>query len=577
MEHQSFVTSAMFVLVTSSVTVGVFRQFGLGSVFGLLIAGVFIGPYTPGPKVTDDVEHLRHFTELGVVLLLFLIGLEIKPRRLWSMRKEMFGIGTTQIVLSALFITAYANFVIYSWKAALIFGLALAMSSTALVMQMLQERGEVHSQHGQIGFAILLMQDLAIIPLLALVPILAESNSLHNAISFWQELGLILLIFSMLIIGSYIIIRPVLDYLAHQHNREGFFLVILAAVFVAAWAMEQVGLSMALGAFLIGMTLSNSRYHYYIQSSIEPHKGLLMSLFFVAVGMSINIGALAEKSALFALHVTSVLIIKILVLLGVGLLFGIGRSITVHLAFLLAQSGEFGFVLFGSAKALNVIDEDTFVMGIGIVSITMLLTQFLVSIGNWIVAKLERYTSGTDNKNPIPAQFDTTRIRTVVVGYGRMGHAVGTILTESGIPFIAIDLDPVRVAYWQEQGHPVYYGDIGNVYLLGFLHLERLDLVIMALQDSRTTVRATYLIRNIAPLLPILARASDLAACDELIQAGVTRALPETLEASLRLAAESLEVLGIATGDADKLIKGVRKKDYDLLRDGLEIGIDKLS
>jgi len=329
MLSQSFVSSTVILLVATSIAVSVFRHFGLGSIFGLLIAGIFIGPHTPGPRIVEDVEHLRQFTELGVVLLLFLIGLEMQPQRLWTIRREMFGLGTAQIVFSGLFISIGASLAFNSWRIGLLFGSALAMSSTAFVMQILQERGEIASQQGQTSFAVLLMQDLAVVPLLALVPILTATNPLLNAVPHWQHIALIIIMLGLLISGGHFIIRPVLDYLARQHNREGFFLVVLASVFIAAWAMEQAGLSMALGAFIMGIMLSNSRYHYHIQASIEPHKGLLMSLFFVAVGMSIDLSALIEKPILFTIYVTAIILIKILVLFSLCLLFGTSKKIAM--------------------------------------------------------------------------------------------------------------------------------------------------------------------------------------------------------------------------------------------------------
>lgn len=565
--QQSFVYSAAILLVATSITVSIFRHFGLGSVFGLLIAGVFIGPHTPGPRIMADVEHLRQFTELGIVLLLFLIGLEMQPHRLWSMRREMFGLGTAQIFLSSLLIAIYSTFILNSWRMGLLFGLALAMSSTAFVMQILQERGEIASQQGQTSFAILLMQDLAVVPLLALVPILSEAHPLLDAIPRWQQVVLLIGILGALISGGYFFIRPALDYLARQHNREGFFLVVLAAVFVAAWSMEQVGLSMALGAFIMGMMLSNSSYHYHIQASIEPHKGLLMSLFFVAVGMSIDLGEIIKEPLLFTTHIIGVVLIKLTVLFILCLLFSIERKIAMQVAFLLSQGGEFGFVLLGSAKALHVINNNAFTIGIGIISVTMLFTPLLVYFSDKIAISFKDNASKL-GKNYLVSEATASSARVILAGYGRMGHTVGTIFASSGIPFIAIDANPARVAYWQQQEHPVYYGDISDAHLLDCLHLERIELMVMTLQNDQVAVRAAHLIRHLAPSLPIFARAGDLSACDQLVQAGVTRALPETLEASLRLAAESLEILGIGNDDTDTLIRDVRKTDYDLLRDG---------
>jgi glutathione-regulated potassium-efflux system protein KefB len=291
-----------------------------------------------------------------------------------------------------------------------------------------------------------------------------------------------------------------------------------------------------------------------------------MSLFFVAVGMSINVQALIQQPLLFITHVIGVLLIKIVILFGLGSLFGIGYKTATQIAFLLAQGGEFGFVLLGSAKALHIIDNTSFTIGIGIISLTMLFTPLLVHLSDKIVARFTDNSHKID-KNYLVSEATASSVRVILAGYGRMGHTVGTIFSSSGIPFISIDANPTRVAYWQQQKHPVYYGDISDPHLLDCLHLERIELVVMTLQNDQIAVRAAHLIRHLAPSVPIFARASDLSACDQLMQAGVTRALPETLEASLRLAAESLEILGIGNDDTNILLRDVRQTDYDLLRD----------
>ena len=567
MEPKSFVESAVVLLVATAFAVAVFRRFGLGSVLGLLIAGMLIGPYTPGFVVTENVEGVRHFTELGVVLLLFVIGLEMHPHRLWSLRRSMFGLGTLQILVSGSAIALFMHLSEPDWGVDLLAGLTLALSSTAFVMQILQERGEIASPHGQTTFAILLMQDLAVVPLLALVPILGDVGPLFGDKHLFQQL-LIVAAAVVLVIGSgYYVIPHTLDLLARQNNREAFFLVAMAAVFTAAWAMEEAGLSMALGAFLMGVALSSSRYNLQIQAAIDPHKGLLMSLFFVAVGMSVDIGTLAASPWLFLGQVITIVAIKIIVLMGLCLAFRETRQTATRVAFILSQGGEFGFVLFGAAKAMGILDDNTFVLSIGIISFSMLITPLLVKIGDVLAAHFPAATLPGEEAFRFSVEGTETNARALVAGYGRVGHVVGTILAGSRVPYIAFDTEPDRVDEFRRLGHPVYYGDITNVDLLVAAHIEKIDLVVMTLDDREAALRATRLIRDLAPHTTIVARARDLATSGALMQAGANKAFPEAVEASLRLAAEALESLGVAGEDTEMLVRGVRRTDYVLVRE----------
>lgn len=567
LDPKSFVYSAAVLLVAASIAVAAFRHFGLGSVLGLLVAGIFIGPHTPGPSVISHVEDVRHFTELGVVLLLFLIGLEMQPHRLWSLRRSMFGLGSLQILLTGLAIALYLHLFEPRWGIDLLAGLTLALSSTAFVVQILQEKGEIASPHGQTAFAVLLMQDLAIVPLLALMPILADVGPLSSDVPVLKQVAIVVVTIVLVVAAGRYLVPRALDFLASHNNREAFFLVSMAAVFAAAWAMDDAGMSMALGAFLMGVALSGSRYNVQIQASIEPHKGLLMSLFFVAVGMSIDLGALADDPLLFARHVVVIVVIKILVLLALCLLFREGRNAALRVAFLLAQSGEFGFVLFGAAKALAIIDSDTFVLAIGVISLTMLVTPLLVRLGEELALRMPPQTWQTSERFRFPLEGAESDARAVIAGYGRVGHTVGTMLRSSGVPFIAFDTDTSRVAEFRNQGHPVYYGDIADADLLIAAHIERVDLVVLTIDDRRAVLRAATLIRNLSPRTHIVARARDLRASNALLRAGADKAFPEALEASLRLAAEALKSLGITAEDTDLLLRGVRSADYALVRE----------
>ena len=567
MEPESFVESAVVLLVATAFAVAIFRRFGLGSVLGLLVAGILIGPYTPGLVVTRNVEGVRHFTELGVVLLLFVIGLEMHPHRLWSLRRSMFGLGTLQILVSGGVIALFMHLSEPDWGIDLLAGLTLALSSTAFVMQILQERGEIASPHGQTTFAILLMQDLAVVPLLALTPILGDVESLVGDKPLFQQVVIVTAAVSLVVASGYYLIPRILDLLARQNNREAFFLVAMAAVFTAAWAMEEAGLSMALGAFLMGVALSGSRYNLQIQAAIDPHKGLLMSLFFVAVGMSVDVGALAAAPWLFLGQVIAIVMIKIVVLLGLCLAFRETRQTATRVAFILSQGGEFGFVLFGAAKAMGILDDNTFVLSVGIISFSMLITPLLVKMGDALAARIPAAVMPGAAAFRFSVEGTEISARALVAGYGRVGHAVGAILASSGVPYIAFDTEPDRVDEFRRQGHPVYYGDVTNVDLLVAAQIEKIDLVVMTLDDREAALRVTRLIRDLAPRTIIVARARDLVTSGALMQAGANKAFPELVEASLRLAAEALESLGVAGEDTEMLVRGVRRADYALVRE----------
>ncbi len=574
MDPKSFVYSAALLLVVASVAVAVSRRLGLGSILGLLVAGVLLGPYTPGPVLTTQVEDVRHFTELGVVLLLFVIGLEVHPQQLWSMRRTLFGLGSLQILLSGLLVAAYFKLFVPEWSIALLMGFSLALSSTAFVVQILREQGEMGSRQGQTAFAILLMQDLAVVPLLALVPILAERGPLPKELPLWEQIATVMVMVALVVLAGRYLVPYVLDLLARQNNREAFLLGALAAVFIAAWAMDHAGMSMALGAFLMGMMLSSSRYSAQIEASVEPHKGLLMSLFFVTVGMSVDLSALALNPWQFGLHVLALIFIKVVVVFGLCLLFGTGQSTAWRVAFLLSQGGEFGFVLFGSAKALGIIDDRLFVTMVAVISLSMLFTPVLAKLGNWLALRVAEPPSGVPERLRYGAEgaAEAAPARVVIGGYGRVGHTVGTILASRGIAYVAFDADAGLVARWRTEGHPVYYGDISDPQILGTAPLREADLVVLTIDSRQAALRAATLIRSRLPQAIIVARARDLVTCDALMRAGVTKAFPEALEASLRLAAESLEALGLSTDETDGLLRGVRRSDYALVRAGPEAG-----
>jgi glutathione-regulated potassium-efflux system protein KefB len=492
----------------------------------------------------------------------------MRPSRLWAMRRELFGLGAAQIILSGLAIMPYVAFAIPSWSAALLMGLTLALSSTAFVMQLLQERGELASKHGTGTFAVLLMQDLAVVPLLALVPLLSQKAAIGSGIPLWERLAVLASMFAVLILFGLRVLPIALEWLARHNNREAFLLVVLSAVFLAAWVMHLAGLSITLGAFIMGMLLSGSRYHLQVRALVEPYKGLLMSLFFVAVGMSIDLAALADRPLVFLGHTAALIAIKLLVLFPLAMAFGYARGDAVRISFALAQAGEFGFVLFGSALVLGVVDEATFAMAVGVISLSMALTPLLVHIGDRLARRFEAGSGGMQDF--AIANQNLPHPKVLIGGYGRVGHTIATLLHASGVPFAAFDLDPERVAQGRAAGHNVLYGNISDPELLVAAHTEQVSLGVITVDRPDIALQAVSFMRQAYPQLPVIARARDLKASGQLLEAGATQAYPEAIEASLRLGATALEMLGAPADDVDLLLQGARKRDYELVREDEE-------
>lgn len=555
--------SSLLLLAVTTIMVTLSKHMGLGSILGLLIAGIIVGPNTPGPYVTSEVESMRHFAEFGVVFLLFVIGLEMQPSKLWSMRKEVFGLGSLQVIISGLALGFYLSFFIEKLSVSMLLGFTLALSSTAFVMQLLQEKGELSSEHGKSSFAILLLQDLAVVPLLALLPWISDVKDMSDNTSTFEKLGTIGLMFILLVAFGRYIIPKALDKIAKQRNKDAFLMLTLLSVVLSAYLMDYAGLSMALGAFLMGMFLSTSRYSFQIESSIEPFKGILMSLFFIAVGMSIDFKAIMAAPLLFAEHIVVILVLKALILFGLMLVFGASKSNATKVAFLLNQSGEFGFVLFGAAKAMGLIDDGLFVVGIGVISISMLVTPVLYTFGCKIADKF----SPNSSFSYFNSKESNDDQKVVVAGYGSTGRVIARMLKNSDIPFIVFDNNPSCVAVGRADGMPVFFGDITDLKLLSTIKLEQASMLIVSIDHSLNAVKIVKHVKEYYAHIKILARAIDIKAMDKLTAAGASWVIAETLESSVRIGAEALSVVGVMPEEIASLLDALRKNEYELVRE----------
>ena len=562
-------TPVVYLILVATVCVSLFKYLGLGGVMGLLVTGIIVGPFTPGPVATEDVAGMRDLTELGVVLLLFIIGLEMEPQRLWGMRREVFGFGSLQVTITGLLLGTYIHFMfLVTWHIALLIGFTIALSSTALVLQMLEERGEIASRHGRTSFAVLLFQDLAVIPLLAVIPILSGSSTAPYG-GGWQQIALIVaMVVGVIGIGRYVI-PFVLEFAARHRNMDAFALITMLSVLGAAWAMEQAGLPMEMGAFLMGMMLSRTDFHHQLIAQVQPFKGLMMGLFFISVGMSMDIGLLLKDYPTVLESVLVIMVVKATVLLGLGMAFGMSRSDSVRVAFGMPQCGEFGFVIFALAGQQNLLSEQALLTGFVVIAVSMLLTPLSVKLGELLAARLE----GTTNRRRVfltggrsDAGGHGMSGHVLVAGYGRIGQTVCALLQGSHIPYIAFDSDRGKVDLGRRVGHNVTFGDLQNPAFLASVGLGRARLAVMAVDNELVTDRGVSHIRQFFPHVTLVVRVRDLRVAADVLAMGASVAFPDSVEASLQFSREVLHQAGIPADEAENLVEHVRRNDYELIR-----------
>jgi len=547
-------------LLCAAIAVPLFSKLGFGSVLGYLAAGVVVGPF--GLGLIGEVEAKLHFAELGVVLLLFIIGLELKPSRLWVLRRSIFGLGSAQVLLSAALICAVAAMFGFSLKAALVLGLVLSLSSTAFVLQMLAEKKQLATRHGRAAFATLLFQDLAVIPMLALIPLLGDPAAAGPTTTenpFLAGLEIILVIVAFVLAGRYLL-RPLLR-LVVPFGAEVSTAVALLLVLSSAALMEHLGLSMELGAFLAGVLLADSEYRHELEASIEPFKGLLLGLFFLAVGMSIEVTQLLE-SPLRLLGLTLLLMaLKIAVLYPLGRFYGLSTAASRSYAATLAQGGEFAFVLLGvaiSVQALNAEQGDTVVVA---VTLSMVLTPFLFMA----VEAVNRKLTGTEATRPFD-EMDDDANQVIIAGFGRFGQITARVLQSRGIGFTALESSAAQVDFVRKFGNKVYYGDPSRLDLLRAAGADKARLMVIAVDDVEASMKTAELVKHQFPHLKILARAHDRHHAYLLMDLGIEHIYRETLGSSLELTQSLLQQLGDSPERASNTVRRFREHDEKTLR-----------
>lgn len=535
MEH-SLLFNALIYLAAAVVAVPVAKKLGLGAVLGYLIAGIAIGPW--GLRLIGEVEDILHFSEFGVVLLLFLIGLELEPKRLWAMRRPIFGSGTAQVLGVATVLALAAMLAGIGWKVAVIAALGLSLSSTAIALATLEERNLKGTPTGTSSFAILLFQDIAAIPMIAIVPLLGAASERGDGMD-WGDAGKIAVVILTLAFGGRYLIRPALRAIAKSGLREIFTAFSLLLVIGIAMLMQWVGLSMALGAFIAGVLLADSEYRHALETDLEPFKGLLLGLFFIAVGMSIDFGVFMAQPWLILGLVAAFLTIKTGVLYFLAKLIGIPRSQQALFAFLLSQGGEFAFVVFGAAQAARVFTDNVGAILIVVVALSMVCTPLLLIVHDKLLAPRFRV-----DKRREADQIEQNDGHVIIAGFGRFGQIVGRLLKANGVKLTVLDHDPDQIDLLRKFGNKVFYGDVTRVDLLHAAGAASARALVVAIDDIDDSLKLVDAVRHAFPDLAIMARARNVSHVFDLKDRGVTIIERETFESALMLGRTVLRELG---------------------------------
>ncbi len=555
----SLLAQAVVFLAAATFVVPLIRRLGFGSVIGYLAAGLLLGPY--GIGVVSDVDSVLHFAEIGVVMLLFVIGLELQPARLKLLRRLVFGIGLSQVMVTGLLLTALANYWLGDLPAAVLVGFGLSLSSTAFVLQMLAEKKDLRSPSGRASFGVLLFQDLAVIPLIALVPYLAVTAGDGSPESSpLQQLALAVAVVAAFIMGGRYLLRPLLRLVASSQVHEIFTAAALLLVLGSALLMYSLGLSMGLGAFLAGVLVADSEYSYQLESDIEPFKGLLLGLFFVAVGMAVDLTLLLSEPLLI-LGLTAVLIVvKLAVLVPIGRLFGYSGRDSIRLAANLAQGGEFAFVLFTLGVANGVLAPEVAGRLVLAVTLSMALTPLLYIASHRLSAQLDR-----ELERPFD-DIEETDHQVIIAGFGRFGQIVARILTMKNIPFTALENSSEQVDFVRRFGNKIYYGDASNLELLRSARVDKARVFVLAVEDIENSMRIASAVRHHFPNVKIYARARNRQHAFALMDLGVDGLIRDTLLSSIELSRDILVALGSSIEEADQAAALFREHDEKTLQ-----------
>ena len=555
---------ALIYLGAALIAVPIAKRLGLGSVLGYLLAGILIGPFVL--SLVGDQTEVMHFAEFGVVMMLFLIGLELRPARLWKLRHSILGLGGLPVTVSALLIFLISFFVLnLAWQPALAVGLMLALSSTAIVIQSLEEKGWLDLDAGQNSFSVLLFQDIAVIPMLAMLPLLsfqspstmeaANHSLVHDWPAYAQVLISIAVILGIILAGKYVS-SPIIRFIAQTRLREIFTVFALFLVIAIALLMQAIGLSPALGTFLAGVVLAESEFRHELEADIEPFKGLLLGLFFVAVGASIDFALFGENALLVLALVGSLIAVKAIVLFVLAKLFDINSNQQLLFTLALAQGGEFAFVLLTFSRQLSILTPDQVDLITLVVAISMLVTPLLLMIYD----RLQRKQTDTRPAFDAPADIGESK-HVIIAGYGRFGQIIGRLLHAQGYEVSVLDHSPSQIDLLRRFGNTVYYGDAARKELLDAAGANNARLLVIAIDNADKTLEIVKLARKHYPNLSIAARARDRRHAYQLLKLKVEALNRETFDSAITLGTEALKLLGNSEEDANRAGRIFREHD----------------
>ena len=568
-----FFYQALIYLTAAVVLVPIAKRLGLGSVLGYLLAGIAIGPFALG-LVGEEGQDVLHFAEFGVVMMLFLIGLELEPSRVWRMRAPILGLGGLQVGVTTAALAGCGLAAGLDWRVAVAVGLTLALSSTAIVLQTLAEKGLLRTGGGQSAFAVLLFQDIAVIPILAVLPLLAPPGATPHAgdghgetwvagLPGWAETLVVLAAVLVIVLAGRYLLQPFFRFIARTGLRELFTAAALLLVIATATLMTKVGVSPALGTFLAGVVLARSEYRHELESDIEPFKGLLLGLFFIAVGAAIDFGLIASQPGLIVGLMAALVALKLLVLLVLGRVFKMGLDQNLLYSFSLAQGGEFAFVLLSFATRYGVVGESLAGTLIAVVALTMAATPVLMTLNE----KLIRPRFGTLEADERPADEIDEENPVIIAGFGDFGNIVGRLLRANGVGTTVLDIDSDRVDLLRKLGLKVFYGDASRSDLLRAAGAERAKLLVVALDSGEKCHELVATARRHFPHLTLLARAPGRIAAYELIDSGLEHVFRDKLDSALRTGVQALRLLGFRGHQAHRAALTFRRHDEEALRE----------
>jgi CPA2 family monovalent cation:H+ antiporter-2/glutathione-regulated potassium-efflux system protein KefB len=570
----------MIYLAAAVIFIPIARKLGLGSVLGYLLAGVVIGPSLMG-FVGQEGQDIMHFAEFGVVMMLFLIGIELEPALLWNMRAPILGLGGLQVLITTAVITGLALLLGQPLNASLALGMTLSLSSTAIVLQSLKEKGQLSSAAGQSAFSVLLFQDIAVIPMLAIFPLLAgaeagnttpHDHTLRDNLPAWGQTMVVLGAVTVIIVAGRYLVRPLLRVVAKARVRELFTAFALLLVVSISVLMSLVGLSPALGAFLGGVVLANSEYRHELESDIEPFKGLLLGLFFMAVGASIDFKLVLSMPWVILGLVMALMFIKALTLIILGRTFRISTEQNLLFGMALSQVGEFAFVLLSFTQQNNILSTSTVSIMTAVVALSMALTPLLLLVH-------ERAIQPRFNRKAAPDTREADEIHgkhpVIIAGFGRFGNIVGRFLRVNGVKTTILDLDSDRVDALHNLGVKVHYGDASRHDLLASAGAAEAKVIIIAMDTVEQTLEVVKMVRKHFPHLQMLVKAENIPDTYELMDLGVLHIYRETLDTSLRMGADALQMLGIRAYHAQRSVNTFRKQDEKALKGLSAIRNDK--